>query len=64
MTIAAKEVIKPRYITLAEWAALMFSKVPHANTLHRWVHEGRIQPQPRKIGRAWRVERRAEYVED
>lgn len=58
------ETIKPRYITLAEWAALMFSKVPHTNTLLRWVREGRIQPQPKKIGRAWRVKPSAEYVED
>lgn len=64
MTTAFKEVIKPRYISLAEWGALMFSKVPHTNTLLRWVHEGRIQPQPKKIGRAWRVKPTAEYVDD
>lgn len=64
MSAAIKEVIKPRYVTLAEWAELMFSKVPHTNTLLRWVHEGRIQPQPKKIGRAWRVKPNAEYVED
>lgn len=57
------ETIKPRYVTLPEWAALMFSKVPHQNTLLRWVHEGRIQPQPKKIGRAWRVKPSAEYVD-
>lgn len=64
MTHTAREAIKPRYITLAEWAALMFSKVPHANTLNRWVHEGRIQPQPMKVGRAWLVKPSAEYVSD
>ncbi len=58
------QVIKARYVTLAEWAASMFSKVPHTNTLLRWVHEGRIQPQPKKIGRAWRVRPNAEYVGD
>lgn len=55
---------KPKYVTLAEWAAAMFSKAPHSNTLIRWVHEGRIQPQPKKIGRAWRVQPNAEYVSD
>jgi hypothetical protein len=58
------ETIKPRFITLPEWAALMFSKVPHNNTLLRWVHEGRIQPQPQKIGRCWRVKPSAEYRAD
>ncbi|WP_295991732.1 excisionase [Rugamonas sp.] len=56
--------IKPRYITLAEWAAEQFSKVPHTNTLLKWVHEGRIQPQPQKIGRCWRVRPNAEYRAD
>lgn len=60
----ATDTVKPRYVTLPEWAAMMFSKVPHQNTLLRWVHEGRIQPQPKKIGRAWRVRPTAEYVED
>lgn len=60
----SENTIKPRYVTLTEWAAAMFSKVPHNNTLLRWVHEGRIQPQPKKIGRAWRVKPSAEYVGD
>lgn len=51
-----------RYITLQEWAKLMFSEVPHANTLLRWVHDGHIQPQPEKIGRKWQVKRDARYV--
>lgn len=55
---------KSRYVTLQEWAALMFSKVPHSNTLLRWVHDGRIQPQPKKIGKHWQVERNAVYVAD
>jgi hypothetical protein len=53
-----------RYITLTEWAASQFSVVPHYNTLIRWVHDGRIQPQPVKIGRAWQVRPHAEYVCD
>jgi hypothetical protein len=53
-----------RYITLNEWAASQFSVVPHYNTLIRWVHDGRIYPQPVKIGRAWQVRPHAEYVCD
>ena len=58
--------VKPttRYITLQEWAQLNFSKVPHNNTLLRWVHEGRIQPQPIKIGRVWQVKPAAEYISE
>ncbi len=59
-----KPKIEPRYITLAEWAASMFTKVPHKNTLNRWANEGRIQPQPEKIGRIWRVTRNAVYKGD
>jgi predicted site-specific integrase-resolvase len=55
---------QPRFITLAEWAAIMFTKVPHKNTLNRWANEGRIQPQPQKIGRIWRVKRDAVYRSD
>lgn len=62
--MSTKQVIQPRYITLHEWAESMFSKVPHTNTLLRWVHDGRIHPQPEKIGRLWRVKRDARYVND
>jgi predicted site-specific integrase-resolvase len=55
--------VQSRYITLKEWASMMFSKVPHENTLLRWVHDGRIQPQPQKVGKAWQVKRDARYVE-
>ena len=58
-----KQTIQSRYITLQEWAAMMFSKIPHQNTLLRWVHDGRICPQPKKIGKAWQVKRDAQYVE-
>ncbi|MBV6321977.1 excisionase [Duganella sp. HSC-15S17] len=60
----ARTGIKPRFITLQEWAATTFSKVPHNNTLLRWVHEGRIHPQPEKIGRIWRVKPAAVYKAD
>jgi hypothetical protein len=53
----------PKYLTLDEWAARMFGdEAPHNNTLLRWVREGHIQPQPRKIGRRWFVKPDAEYV--
>lgn len=44
----------PRYVQLAIWATTVFGEhAPHKNTLLRWVHDGRIQPQPKKIGRTW-----------
>jgi hypothetical protein len=55
--------IQSRYVTLQEWAATMFSKPPHQNTLLRWVNDGHIQPQPQKIGRKWQVKRDARYVD-
>lgn len=57
------QTIQSRYITLQEWAAMMFSKTPHNNTLLKWVHDGHIQPRPQKIGRKWQVKRDARYVE-
>lgn len=55
----------PRFITLDEWAISMFGEhKPHFNTLRKWVQEGRIQPQPRKIGRSWWVKPIADYQED
>ncbi len=55
----------PKYITLPEWATLMFGNAaPHQNTLLRWVREGRIQPQPRKIGGRYWLTRGAEYIGD
>lgn len=56
--------VKSKFVTLAEWAKMMFSKPPHPQTLLRWVHEGRIQPQPKKLGKYWHVARIAEYVGD
>lgn len=61
---STKQTIQSRYVTLQEWAGLMFSKIPHNNTLLRWVHDGRIQPQPEKIGKHWQVKREARYVAD
>jgi hypothetical protein len=60
--MASTQQIQSRYVTLQEWAALQFSKVPHTNTLLSWVHNGHIQPKPEKIGRKWQVKRDARYV--
>lgn len=61
---ADKPTIQSRYVTLQEWAQSMFSRIPHNNTLLRWVHDGRIQPQPEKIGKHWQVKRDARYMAD
>lgn len=60
--MASTQQIQSRYVTLQEWAVLQFSKVPHANTLLNWVHNGHIHPAPQKIGRKWQVKRDARYV--
>jgi hypothetical protein len=55
----------PKYVPLVVWAQLMFGEYsPHINTLRSWVHDGRIQPQPKKMGRHWFVKVDAEYVPD
>ena len=62
---AAASLQGPRLIPLHVWANNMFGEhAPHANTLLRWTHEGRIQPQPRKISRRWWVSPGAEYCAD
>lgn len=60
---STQQQIQSRYVTLKEWAATMFSKIPHENTLRTWVRDGHIQPQPKKVGKAWQVKRDAQYVE-
>lgn len=60
-------VLKPRkqLIPIRAWAEAAFpQKTPHQNTLRRWVHEGRIFPQPEKVGKDWRVSPDAEYQAD
>lgn len=55
----------PRLVPIAAWARIVFGEhAPHANTLLRWVREGRIQPQPRKVGRKWFVKPDAGYISD
>jgi hypothetical protein len=62
---SAPEATKPRYIPVSAWATLVFGEhAPHKNTLLRWVRDGRIQPQPKKIGRIWWTTPAAEYVGD
>ena len=55
----------PRYIPLTIWGQLLLGEhAPHENTLRRWVHDGRIQPQPVKIGKSWCVRKDAAYIPD
>lgn len=55
----------PRLVPVQVWADMMFGEhAPHINTLRRWVIDGRIQPQPQKIGRKWWVVPGAAYVND
>jgi hypothetical protein len=54
----------PRWVKLKDWAHLMFGEqIPHVHTLRRWVHEGLIQPPPKKIGKTYYVKPDAEYRE-
>lgn len=55
----------PRYIPLTFWIALLLGEhAPHPNTVLRWVHDGRIYPQPIKVGKSWNVRKDAAYVPD
>lgn len=58
-------VMHPRWVSLREWAKSVYGdSKPHINTLLKWVHDGRIQPQPEKHGKSWRVRPHAEYKGD
>lgn len=55
----------PRLLTLVDWAEQMLGvHAPHVNTLRKWAREGRITPQPIKIGKPYFVERNAKYLGD
>lgn len=55
----------PRFIPLTFWVALLLGEhAPHSNTVMRWIHEGRICPQPIKVGKTWRVRKDAAYIPD
>jgi predicted site-specific integrase-resolvase len=61
-TIKAERKRAPKLVPLAAWAEIVFGDfAPHVNTLHRWVHEGRIHPRPQKVGKNWFVSPTAEY---
>lgn len=54
-----------KLVRIRDWAKIVFGeKPPHPNTLHRWTHDGRIFPQPKKVGRNWYVNPNAEYRGD
>lgn len=60
-------ILKPSktLVPIMDWAKAVFpTKTPHRNTLRRWTHEGRIFPQPRKVGQNWFVRPDAEYQGD
>jgi predicted site-specific integrase-resolvase len=51
--------------TLEKWAAAQYGDSrPSAQTLRRWVRQGRIFPVPQKHGRTYFVEETARYVGD
>lgn len=55
----------PRWVPLRVWATLLFGEyAPHYNTLLRWVHDGRIVPAAKKVGRRWFVQPSAQYISD
>lgn len=55
----------PRFIPLTFWIALLLGEhAPHPNTVLRWVREGRIYPQPIKVGKTWNVRKDAAYIPD
>ena len=56
---------EPRLLPLADWAELLLGKhAPCIGTLRRWTREGRITPQPVKMGKLYFVERTAKYQGD
>ncbi|WP_244120589.1 excisionase [Burkholderia gladioli] len=60
--IGTKE--KPKLIPLQVWAEQTFGEhAPHANTLRRWVRNGKILPVPIKVGRSYFVRPEAEYFD-
>ena len=51
-------------IPVSNWASAVFGEHrPHANTLLRWIQNGRIKPQPKKVGRTYFCRPNAEYVD-
>lgn len=51
-------------ITLKQWDSERCPNNPHhPNTLRNWTKEGKIQPEPIKIGRRYLVKRKAKYYD-
>lgn len=51
-------------LTLSEWDKERFPHSPHhPNTLRKWAKNGNIYPNPMKIGKAFRVKRKAQYYD-
>jgi hypothetical protein len=57
------ESMRDRLITLETWASARFGEdAPCVGTLRRWARDGKIYPAPRKHGRSYYVDERAQYV--
>lgn len=55
----------PSFIPLRAWVILVLGEhAPHKNTILRWVRDGRIYPQPVKVGKQWMVRKDAAYLPD
>lgn len=55
---------KSKLVPISVWAKdLVRDKPPHPNTLRAWVHDGRISPQPTRLGRRFYVAEDARYVD-
>jgi predicted site-specific integrase-resolvase len=55
----------PILLPLADWAKLLLGDhAPCVGTLRKWAREGRINPQPVKMGKLYVVERHARYLGD
>ena len=52
-----------KQLTLEKWGEKVFDPAPSVRTMRKWARTGKIQPEPMKIGRTWRVLECAEYVE-
>ena len=53
-----------KLLTLETWASMRYpDSTPTIRTLRRWVKEGRIQPQPIRHGKLYRVRDDAQYFD-
>ncbi|MBN3851948.1 excisionase [Paraburkholderia sp. Ac-20340] len=51
-------------VPVRQWALDVFGEhVPHPNTLLNWIRNGKINPVPKKIGRAYFCRPDAVYVD-